>query len=79
VIQTTASAWRLDPCDVPGPCTHWPLLHGTAGDLLPSGTPTWQDLTGQESGPPMTGFFLIRRGSDMVTILSTFDLADTTG
>jgi hypothetical protein len=76
IVQGTARPWRLDPCDVPGPCTYWPLLSGETGQLVPQGAPTWQDLTGQESGPPLSGFFLIRKVSDMAQILAAFELTN---
>jgi hypothetical protein len=79
VVQATARPWRLDACDGPAACTYWPLLQGVTGQLVPDGAPTWEDVTGRESGSPISGLFLVRRGSDMVTILATFDLADQTG
>jgi hypothetical protein len=79
VVSGTLMPWAMDYCDVVlnGQRSHcYPpaLLSGTS-EHLTAELGTYEAVTGQDLGPQATGLFLIRRGTDTVTVLAAFGLS----
>jgi hypothetical protein len=76
IVSAELSVRMEDYCDAPGVSCIPPADLRDTSAVLDAGPGAYRAVTGHDTGNPISGLYLIRRGTDTVTILAGFELTE---